>query len=241
MTHSGEMRIGILLAVLFLLPNLHAQSADEDFKVYTDHPRLFLKAQHLKMLKKERERKSDRWLQLELLIKGKAQLPEPGFSNALYYQITGEESSAKEAIAFALGVNADLRQMALVFDWCQPVLSPDESRRLAAKIKAGINQSAAKNDVGTVSASVIAAVALADAEGYDAQDFLGKVVRNWWRKQVAPELNGGRRILSTADVYPLMELLHTVRDNTNVDLRENAPKYFKVALMLFLLNFWTSS
>src|SRR3954471_19558593 len=65
---------------------IFAQTADEDFKIYTEHPRLLLKAQRLKLLRRERERRSQRWQQLEALVLGKVQMPEPGFAEALVYQ-----------------------------------------------------------------------------------------------------------------------------------------------------------
>ena len=49
-------------------PELLAQ--DEEFRVYTEHPRLILTAQRLRLLKRERERESQRWRQFELLVKG---------------------------------------------------------------------------------------------------------------------------------------------------------------------------
>jgi hypothetical protein len=64
-------------------PNLLAQ--DDDYRVYTEHPRLILTSQRLRLLKRERERDSQRWRQFDLLVKGGASLPEPGFALALYY------------------------------------------------------------------------------------------------------------------------------------------------------------
>src|SRR5580658_8941415 len=94
----------------------YAQTIDE---IYTEHPRLFLGAQRLRLLKRERERRTTRWLQLETLILGKANMPESGFAWALYYQASGDKAIAEQAIRWALAPGADLRQMALVFDWCQ--------------------------------------------------------------------------------------------------------------------------
>src|ERR1051325_8550694 len=93
-----------------------APAADEALQVYTEHPRLFLRPARLKLLKRERERRSARWLQLEGLVAGKAVLPEPGFTEALYYRVAGDADAGRLAIAWALGPARDLRQMALVFD-----------------------------------------------------------------------------------------------------------------------------
>ena len=55
------MRLCILPVTLCFAAFLQAQTTDEDLKIYTDHPRLFLKAQRLKMLRRERDRQSERW------------------------------------------------------------------------------------------------------------------------------------------------------------------------------------
>src|ERR1019366_10452094 len=98
---------------------------DDDLRVYTDTPRLFLTPARLRLLKRERERKSLRWEQLDLLISGGAPMPEPGFAGALYYQITGDAGAGRRAVEWALApAYQDLRQLALVFDWCGPVMTP---------------------------------------------------------------------------------------------------------------------
>jgi len=78
-------------------------SANDEFKVYGEHPRLLLRTQKLRLLRRERERQSPRWQQLELLLRGRAQMPEPGFAAALYYQVTGERSIGTQAVDWALG------------------------------------------------------------------------------------------------------------------------------------------
>src|ERR1700723_2192505 len=126
------MRV-LVLASLLVLP-LSSQTEDE-YRVYTEHPRLILTAQRLRLLKRERERESQRWRQFELLVKGSANLPEPGFALALYYAVAGDEAAGKKAVEWGLGKTDDLRQLALVYDWCQPILSPQQSTALAAKIQ----------------------------------------------------------------------------------------------------------
>src|SRR5436190_2592417 len=122
---------------------IFAQTADEDFKIYTEHPRLLLKAQRLKLLRRERERRSQRWQQLEALVLGKVQMPEPGFAEALVYQASNEDQVGRQAVTWALSpAGTDLRQLALVFDWCQPLLTEPEAKTLRAKLQKGIEQTA---------------------------------------------------------------------------------------------------
>jgi len=215
-----------LLCALFLGSVANAQSAaePEDLKVYTEHPRLLLKPQRLKLLRRERERKSTRWQQFELLVQGKVAMPEPAFADALMYQIGGDEAVGKRAVSWA-ATGADLRQLALVFDWCQPLLSDAQKAALAKKLQSGIAATGA--DIPTVRSRAFAAIALADYNGYDAQEPIGNIVRNWWRGQLASRLKTGSRVLANAEIYAMFELMHVLRDNLNLDLSDDAPGYFK--------------
>src|ERR1700674_3111394 len=83
-----------ILVVGAVLSSLGAQTGDESLDIYTEHPRLFLGAQRLRLLRRERERRTTRWLQIETLMTGKAVMPEPGLANALYYQVSGDKQFA---------------------------------------------------------------------------------------------------------------------------------------------------
>src|ERR1700733_14535048 len=124
-----------MIVPCLLLTALPAGWQGEEFPVSTDHPRVCLTAQRLRLLKRERERESQRWRQFDLLVKGSANLPEPGFALALYYAVSGDDAAGKRAVEWALGKSDDLRQLALVYDWCQPILSPQQSAALAVKIR----------------------------------------------------------------------------------------------------------
>src|SRR5256885_1311407 len=103
------------LAMGFLLgPALAAD--DEDFHVFGESPRLLLTKQRLRLLQRERERKSGRWEQFSTLVEGGAAMPEPGFAYALHYRIANNAASGKKAIDWALGPGSDLRQLALIYD-----------------------------------------------------------------------------------------------------------------------------
>lgn len=226
-------KTGLLVAFCFGCVPLGAQNskppqpADEPVAVFTVHPRLFLPAPRLRLLKRERERSSARWQQFELLVAGNAPMPERGFAHALYYQISGNAAFGKQAVAWALGPGTDLRQLALVFDWCQDLLSDAQRRDLAARLQKGIADSAANDTVSAVRARAMAAVALYDHVPNTPQRELERVVRSWWNGKIVPALKNGRSVIARDDAYALWELLHTVRDNTNIDLRESVPRFFK--------------
>jgi len=236
MTQSGLMRripaavAGALLALGWPAtagPGAHPQASDEPVTVSSDHPRLFLRPARLRLLKRERERASARWQQLDALLAGDAPTPEPGLAQALYYRISGNTAAGSEAVAWALGPGDDLRQLALVFDWCQDLLSETQRRSLAARLQKGMAATAANDSIAAVRSRVLAAVALFDHVPQAPQRELERVVRDWWNGKMAPALENGQSVVARDDAYPLFELLHAMRDNTNLDLRESCPRFFK--------------
>ena len=158
-------------------------------------------------------------------------LPEPGFAWALYYWTTGDLSWARKAVEWALGANGtDLRQLALVFDWCGPAMTAEQGTSLAAKLQRGLSTAAAKDggtDVRQQRSRVFAAIALADRLPDRGESVLKPLVQQWWRGDIAPKLKAATLAIPREQTYALMELLHAVRDSLNIDLREDAPDYFK--------------
>jgi hypothetical protein len=214
----------VVLAFI-LAPSLGAQGDDNEFRVYTEHPRLILTPQRLRLLKREREGDSQRWRQFDSLVKGAGTLPEPGFGLALYYAASGDNAIGQRAVQWALSPAADdLRQLALVYDWCQPVLGPKESATLAAKIRQLI-QKRSFDTVPVHRDKILAWIAIAD-DAHSEEAALEQAVRHWWRMEYATSLEAGPSTLALPDVYPLLEILHAIRDNLRIDLREAAPGYF---------------
>lgn len=218
------MRLAIIS--VFAAGCLLGQASDEDYRVYSDHPRLLMTSQRLRLLKRERDRDSMRWHQFALLVRAAAQMPEPGFALGLYFVVTGDTAFGKRAADWALGPGTDLRQLAMVYDWCQPVLNPAQSQALAAKIRKLMDQPAgaglpARRD------RVLAAIAIADDQRHPEEGVLQDTVRQWWRAGLAPKLASGAAVIPHDQLYALLELMHSIRDNTKIDLREDAPEYFK--------------
>jgi hypothetical protein len=228
----------LFLLLLITGPILHAQAADEPVTVSTEHPRLFLRPARLRLLKRERQRASPRWQQFEALIAGNAPMPERSFAQALYYQVSGSKESGQQAIASALATGADLRQQALVFDWCQDLLTEAQRRDLTARLEKGIAAPAPDDSIATVRSRVLAAIALFDHVPQTPQREFERAVRTWWDGKLIPALKGGRDVVARDDAYPLLELLHAVRDNANVELRESFPRYFKDFPIEHLLTYY---
>ncbi|MEO7653358.1 MAG: hypothetical protein ABIZ80_23105, partial [Bryobacteraceae bacterium] len=103
-----------MLALLAFTSVAPAQTSgsdkDETLDIFAEHPRLFLRAQRLKLLRRENERRSQRWQQFETLVAGKAPMPELGFALALYYQASEDAAIGKQAVQWALSPKSnDLR------------------------------------------------------------------------------------------------------------------------------------
>ncbi len=232
-----EMLIGaVALVISWSSSGLRAQTSLDSFQVYTDRPRLFLRPQRLRLLRRERERTSMRWDQLQLLITGGAPMPEPGFAQALYYRIADDPAAARRAIEWALTPGRDLRQLALVYDWCQPALSASQKQTMLAGLQAGLRQPP-KNFAGWRD-HILAAISVAGDDDALSQAVLGDFVTHEWLGRIIPALRSGRAVLHGEDNYPLLEVFHAFRDSLNVDLREDYPVFFRQLPLVDLLSYY---
>jgi hypothetical protein len=216
-----------LLLIIVCWPAAAQAGADEPVTVSAEHPRLLLRPQRLRLLRRERERSSARWQQFATLVTGNAPMPERGFALALYYQVAGDAEVGKQAVAWALAPGADLRQMALVFDWCQDLLSESQKADLARRMTQAMTASAADAGVAAVRSRALAAIALFDEVPQTPQRELERIVRQWWDRDTAPALKAGKPVIARDDAYALFELLHAVRDTTIIELRESCRQFFK--------------
>jgi hypothetical protein len=230
-----------LLALVARVPVSAQISAEDPVTVATAHPRLLLTAARLRLLTRERQRASPRWQQLETLITGGAAMPEPAFAQALYYRIAGDKAAGRQAIEWALGAGDDLRQLALVFDWCQDLLTESQNRDLAARIQKRMADTAADDSVAATRSRVLAAIALFDHVPGVPQRELERVVRQWWLGKLVPALKQGRNAIARDDAYALFELLHALRDNTILDLRESVPQFFKDFPVEHLISYYPAT
>lgn len=226
------------LAVICFIPLTFSQTAEE-FRVYTEQPRLLLRPQRLRLLKRERERQSMRWEQFHTLMSGHAQMPEPGFSEALYYAVTGDASSAKQAMDWA-GAATDIRQLAVVLDWCRPALTPEQVKPFALRLSRAAASLAGKTDLAGIRDRAFAAIASADEFPDASETALRDIVVRVWRKSVAPALADGSLPPQNTELFALYELMHAVRDNLNIDLRQDIRAWFKELPPLHLLSHYPS-
>jgi hypothetical protein len=217
------------------------QESDEPLTVSTDHPRLFLRPARLRLLRRERERGSLRWSQFDALVSGNAPMPERGFALALYYQVAGKADAGRDAVAWAMGPAADLRQLALVFDWCQDLLDERQRQALAERIEKAMTEEPARDEgVAGMRSRVLAAAALFDHVPESPRRELERA-RQWWNGKIADAMAGGRNPIAREDAYALFELLHAMRDNTNLDLREACPRFFRKLPLERLLSYYPAA
>ena len=156
-------------------------------------------------------------------------MPDPGLAFGLHYKVSGQAVWGKQAVDWALSDKAtDLRQLALVFDWCGPLMTPAQLDRLGSKIERALAAPVPANaDAVRQSARALAAIAIADRLADHGEGVLKPIVEQWWRAGVVKKLHTGEPAIAREHVYALFELLHALRDNLQMDLREDAPEYFK--------------
>jgi len=135
----------------------------------------------------------------------------------------------------------ELRQLALVFDWCQDILSETESRAIAARLQKGIEARGSGGSLANVRSKLLAAIALADHDPAASNAGIQDFVQKNWEARIVPALRAGHNAIPREDIQALYEILHAVRDNLNIDLRESYPAYFKGLPIYHLLSYYPAS
>ena len=160
-------------------------------------------------------------------------MKDAAFALALRFAVTGDRASARQALHDAAGP----RDLSLILDWCRDTLTTDERSSLVSRLTTVLAESS-RTDIPSVRDRVLAAIAIADDAPPATARALGDVVARWWRGQIAPVLRSGDRALTFTELYPFLEILHAIRDNLNIDLRDDAPEYFKSLPLWYLAGFY---
>src|SRR3984957_18221317 len=190
--------------------------------IYTEHPRLFLTPPRLKLLRRESQRQALRWEQFQTLIAGSAPLPEPAFAAALFYQSGGDKEAGRRAVKWALdSKNNDLRQLALVYDWCQELLTEPENRALTARLQKAIAGDPTPRNLSHARDLLLAGIVVADQAPAESKAVITPVLQKYWPAAVVNPLSQGKMPFPRSDALALLEILHVTRDNLNVDLRQS--------------------
>ena len=233
----------LLLVMTLPLTALPQDSGDSgkvtELAIYTDHPRLFLLPPRLKLLRRETQRQALRWEQFQTLIAGNVAMPEPAFSSALFYQSSGDKDAGRRAVVWALDLKkTDLRQLALVYDWCQELLSEPENRALAERLKKAIAGAPTPRNLSNARDLLLAGIAVADQAPAESKAAIGAVLQKYWPANVVSPLAKGKMPFPRSDALALLEILHATRDNLNVDLRQSFPAWFKPLALEWLLTYY---
>jgi len=214
---------------------LRGQSRPDSFKVYSEAPRLLLRPARLKLLRRERERRSLRWDQFETLWTAGAPFPELGWAQALRYRIADDRDSGVRAVAWAVGPGDDIRQVALIADWCAPLIAKDDLGLIMGKLRREVADTRPVKTLAEARTKIFAAVVLSETEPAPAERAMQSVFDGFWSGSLIPGLRGAREIVPNADAYALFEIMHVVRDNLSFDLRETFPKWFEQYPILHLM------
>jgi hypothetical protein len=227
------MRAAALLPAAGLL----AQTAPDGFKVYTDAPRLFLRAARLRLLRRERERRSLRWEQFETLWNGAAEFPEFGWTGALRYQIAQDDAAGKQAVAWgvtragAAGAIPEsvVRQLALIADWCDPLMQTADKTAIYGRLERYAAAPIPPTGLSLAEARTrtLAAIAISEARAAVSEKALRDLYEGFWMKTFIPGLLSAKLHVSNPDANALIELMHAFRDNLDFDLRETCGKWYR--------------
>ena len=187
---------------------------------------LLLTPQRLKRLKRDRERQTVRWVNFENRVQSVPDSPERGFELALYYAVTGDQARGREAIAWALQPqHRDHRQMALVLDWCGPLLSDQQRKTLTDYDGTFVIAGAFKRF--TMARDVLFGLIAADKPIPDYTEAQ--------RTSFIDELQRGA-FTDPQQLYAACEFLMAYRRAKRTDLREDAAHFFSQLPTEFLLS-----
>ncbi|MCL6545791.1 MAG: hypothetical protein K6T61_11225 [Bryobacteraceae bacterium] len=225
-----------MLAIWLIL--LCARSPAQEYRIYEPHPRLLLPPRKLALLQKERDRQSMRWLQFESVVNGAAELPEPGLAKALYARVTGQSAPCLEAVRWAQQAPPDLRQKALVLDWCHDLLQEAQIQELASVLERELETAEQDRSMPAVRGRLLAAIALAEKRPNLASSHLQAILGQWWENAAVPALRTSFASGNRSELFAACEMLHAVQDNLKIDLRQSDPDLFQDLPLALLLAYY---
>ncbi len=198
-----------------------------EYRVYKEHPRIWLDEGRLKRLTRDAERNTVRWQRLQQLV-ADDQTEERILALALTYRAGGVEAAGREAVELALTSAGDLRQRALVYDWCQPLLDERQREKLLNFLIEGIRDAQQRSglDVAAVRDGMLAAIA-ASGDWDGAEAAIHSFFEKKWRGELLPALQADDLTREGANLIALLEMTHAVRDNFEQNLWTEAPAAFE--------------
>lgn len=196
-----------------------------EFRVYEDHPRLFLERSRLQRLRKDVDRQSLRWRSLSDLIAAETAFAERPLVDALRFQVEGAETAGRAAVAWSqrlaergIGNAGDLRQAALVYDWCYDLFAASERAELRDAMAAAVSTllPRAALGVGLIRAAILASIASA-GDWDESEAALATLLGAHWKTEVAPSLRDGSIADDGQALIAALETGLVVRHNLESD------------------------
>jgi hypothetical protein len=239
------MRFNVLAALTLLTGLLTGPlRAQVEYKVYTQHPRIWLEGRRLERLRKDVGRESERWRNIERLIKAEVEFPEEPLLRALLYEVAKDDKSGKKAVDWALAEAsagnfkkpAALRLGAVVFDWCHDLLDENQKRTLAQALFSAAKSLSGNPAVGLpdLRAAVLALVAVGDdSESYAT--VIETLMKQHWEARLLPRLREGKLLTGSQDLVALGELSHVARHNFEIEIWEQASGVFRALPMRMMM------
>lgn len=233
------------LLSLYLLLSCVPLWPQAEYRVYNDHPRIWLDESRLVRVKRDVERDTPRWARLRELLAQPEQLQEPAFAQALAYQAGGDEPFGRAAVEWALaaaernfGEAGDLRQGSLVFDWCQPLLSEEERSKIVAGLAAAITTET--NASGTTLLrtrdALLASIAVSGIWP-GAEEATGKLLNQKWKTELSPQMEAGNAADRADELQAALEICLAVRHNLDRDLWSESPQPFRDVAMARIFSY----
>lgn len=203
-------RKALIVLLLFLASAISALAVDA-----SQPPKLLLTPQRLRRLKRDRDRKTSRWLNFENRVNSVPDSPERGFELALYYVITRDEAKGREAVQWVLAHNSP-RQTALVWDWCAPLIPVEKKDRPPVCVTDGIFT------FPTVRDCVFQQIAFGKDVNLAPKDIMTSTPLD--------------RLFRGDDLYAMCELIFAVRATAHRDLRDTDTHFYSTLPELLLLS-----
>jgi hypothetical protein len=114
------------------------------------------------------------------------------------------------------------------------------TERLVPILKQSADKLAMAKDVPSQRNRALAAIALAEVDAAWSEKTMRDVIVRWWRGSIVPTLKKGAPLPANS-TYALFELLHVVRDNLNIDLRDQIQGYFRDLPLQHLLSYYPAA
>lgn len=217
-----------------------------EYRVYREHPRLFLEDTRLARLRKDVDRQTLRWQALAGLVEAGAVFPEQPLVDALRFQAAGSGESGRDAVEWATrlaadGIRsaADLRLAAIVYDWCHTLFDPESRNAVRAAIAEAVETvlPMAGSDVGLVRAAIMASIAVA-GDWKDSERALAGLLGTHWEADVRPQLASGQLADDGASLVAVLEASLAVRHNLETDLLRPATEALASLVRTRLLSYY---